>query len=42
VHELEKAYVHDQQFQMNLAELRTVCERIADLIEQRNLALSHS
>jgi hypothetical protein len=40
VHELEKAYVHDQQFQMNLAELRMACERIADLIEQRNIALS--
>ena len=40
VHELEKAYVHDQQFQMNLAELRAACERIADLIEQRNIALA--
>ncbi|HEY7728319.1 MAG TPA: hypothetical protein VID50_07670 [Candidatus Eisenbacteria bacterium] len=40
VHELEKAFVHDQQFQMNLAELRSVCERVADLIEQRNIALT--
>jgi hypothetical protein len=38
VHELEKAFRHDQQFQMNLAELRRNCERIADLIEQRNIA----
>ena len=40
VHELEKAYAHDQQFQLNLTELRAVCERIADLIEQRNIALT--
>jgi hypothetical protein len=40
VHELEKAYVHDQQFQLNLTELRSACERIADLIEQRNIALT--
>ena len=40
VHELEKAYAHDQQFQMNLTELRGTCERIADLIEQRNIAIA--
>ena len=40
VHELEKAYNHDQQFEMNLAELRGVCERIADLLEQRNLTIA--
>ena len=40
VHELEKAYAHDQQFQMNLTELRSVCERIADLIEHRNIAIA--
>lgn len=40
VHELEKAFTHDQQFQLNLTELRSVCERIADLIEQRNIALN--
>jgi hypothetical protein len=41
VHELEKAYQHDQQFELNLTDLRSACERIADLIEQRNLALGH-
>ena len=41
VHELEKAYKHDEQFQMNLAELRGLTESIADLIEQRSVALSH-
>ena len=40
VHELEKAYVHDERFEMNLSELRGITERIADFIEQRNLALS--
>ncbi len=40
VHELEKAYEHDGQFEMNLAELRELTESIADLIEQRNVALS--
>lgn len=40
VHELEKAYEHDEQFEMNLAELRELTEAIADLIEQRNVALS--
>ena len=40
VHELEKAFNHDQQFQMNLTELRGICERIADLIEQRNIAIA--
>lgn len=40
VHELEKAYKHDEQFEMNLAELRGLTESIADLIEQRNLALT--
>ena len=40
VHELEKAYEHDEQFEMNLAELRQLTEAIADLIEQRNLALT--
>jgi hypothetical protein len=40
VHELEKAYEHDEQFEMNLAELRELTEAIADLIEQRNIALS--
>lgn len=40
VHELEKAYTHDQQFQMNLTELRAACERIGDLIEQRNVLIS--
>ena len=39
VHELEKAYEHDERFEMNLAELRGITERIADLIENRNLAL---
>jgi len=39
VHELEKAYKHDEQFEMNLAELRGLTETIADLIEQRNEAL---
>jgi hypothetical protein len=39
VHELEKAYEHDEQFEMNLAELRGITEAIADLIEQRNVAL---
>lgn len=40
VHELEKAYVHDERFEMNLAELRGLTESIADLIEQRNVALT--
>ena len=40
VHELEKAYTHDERFEMNLSELRGITERIADYIEQRNLALS--
>ena len=40
VHELEKAYIHDERFEMNLSELRGITERIADYIEQRNLALS--
>ena len=40
VHELEKAYVHDERFEMNLAELRGLTESIADLIEQRNVALN--
>ncbi len=40
VHELEKAYAHDQQFQINLTELRAACERIADLIEQRNVLIA--
>jgi len=40
VHELEKAYKHDEQFEVNLAELRGLTEAIADLIEQRNVALS--
>jgi hypothetical protein len=40
VHELEKAYKHDEQFEMNLAELRGLTESIADLIEQRNVALT--
>ena len=40
VHELEKAYEHDEQFEMNLAELRELTESIADLIEQRNIALT--
>ena len=39
VHELEKAYLHDERFEMNLAELRGTTEAIADLIEQRNVAL---
>ena len=39
VHELEKAYEHDERFEMNLAELRGITERIADLIEQRSVAL---
>jgi hypothetical protein len=39
VHELEKAYLHDERFEMNLAELRGITERIADYIEQRNVAL---
>jgi hypothetical protein len=39
VHELEKAYLHDERFEMNLAELRGTTESIADLIEQRNVAL---
>jgi len=38
-HELEKAYEHDEQFEMNLAEVRELTEAIADLIEQRNVAL---
>ncbi len=40
VHELEKAYLHDERFEMNLAELRGITERIADYIEQRNVALT--
>jgi hypothetical protein len=40
VHELEKAYQHDEQFQMNLSELRDLCESIGDLIEQRNVAMT--
>jgi len=40
VHELEKAYTHDERFEMNLSELRGIIERIADFIEQRNVALS--
>jgi hypothetical protein len=40
VHELEKAYIHDERFEMNLAELRGITETIADLIEQRNVALT--
>jgi len=40
VHELEKAYTHDERFEMNLAELRGITERIADYIEQRNLTLA--
>jgi Ni,Fe-hydrogenase III large subunit len=40
VHELEKAYTHDERFEMNLSELRGITERIADFIEQRNVALS--
>ena len=40
VHELEKAYLHDERFEMNLAELRGITERIADYIEQRNVALA--
>jgi len=40
VHELEKAYEHDEQFEMNLAELRELTESIADLIEQRNVAMA--
>jgi len=40
VHELEKAYTHDERFEMNLAELRGITERIADSIEQRNVALA--
>jgi|GEM_PF-1838146 len=40
VHELEKAYEHDEQFEMNLAELRELTEAIADLIEQRDVALA--
>jgi hypothetical protein len=39
VHELEKAYEHDERFEMNLAELRGITERIADLMENRNVAL---
>jgi hypothetical protein len=40
VHELEKAYLHDERFEMNLAELRGITERIADHIEHRNAALT--
>jgi hypothetical protein len=40
VHELEKAYVHDERFEMNLAELRGIVERIADHIEQRNVTIA--
>jgi hypothetical protein len=40
VHELEKAYAHDERFELNLAELRDITERIADYIEQRNVALA--
>lgn len=39
IHELEKAYAHDERFEMNLAELRGITERIADAIEQRDVAL---
>ncbi|HSQ60646.1 MAG TPA: hypothetical protein VLT84_09475 [Acidobacteriota bacterium] len=39
VHELEKAYLHDERFEMNLTELRGITEQIADYIEQRNVAL---
>lgn len=40
IHELEKAYSHDERFEMNLAELRGITERIADAIEQRDVALA--
>jgi hypothetical protein len=40
VQELEKAYEHDERFEMNLAELRDITEAIADYIEQRNVALA--
>lgn len=40
VHELEKAYLHDERFEMNLSELRGITEQIADYIEQRNVALA--
>lgn len=40
VHELEKAYVHDERFEMTLAELRGITETIAELVEQRNEALT--
>ena len=40
VHELEKAYLHDERFEMNLSELRGITEQIADFIEQRNVALA--
>jgi hypothetical protein len=40
VHELEKAYLHDERFEMNLAELRGIVERIADHIEQRNVTIA--
>lgn len=40
VHELEKAYLHDERFEMNLTELRGITEQIADYIEQRNVALA--
>ncbi|HET7902934.1 MAG TPA: hypothetical protein VFM17_00075 [Candidatus Eisenbacteria bacterium] len=40
VHELEKAYLHDERFEMNLTELRGITEQIADFIEQRNVALA--
>jgi hypothetical protein len=40
VHELEKAYAHDEGFEMNLSELRGITERIADFIEQRNVSLA--
>jgi hypothetical protein len=40
IHELEKAFVHDERFEMNLAELRGITERIADAIEQRDVVLA--
>lgn len=40
VHELEKAYLHDERFEMNLTELRGITEQIADFIEQRNVAVA--
>ena len=40
VHELEKAYLHDERFEMNLAEVKGIVERIADHIEQRNVTIA--